>query len=128
MNGHKFAWFSQIYLWQCVCMSTLMHKWIYEWVLPTRFYMLPTEGTIPFPKSKRSRSSQPKIKPVAIFYNKMCVLVSSLGDLIDIQTLTDTTVLQASGLLLFYLALNCLSTVSIYTTACVKCKLCISLI
>ena len=33
-------------------------------------------------------------KSMSLFYNKVCELVSLLGDLVDIQTLTDTDILQ----------------------------------
>ena len=49
------------------------------------------------PKVKRAKSSQPKLKSMVLFYNKVCELVSLLGDLVDIQALTDTDVLQVSN-------------------------------
>lgn len=46
------------------------------------------------PKAKRAKSSHVKLKSMLLFYNKVCELVSLLGDLVDIQALTDTDVLQ----------------------------------
>ena len=46
------------------------------------------------PKAKRAKSSLPKLKSMSLFYNKVCELVSLLGDLVDIQALTDTDILQ----------------------------------
>ena len=45
-------------------------------------------------KAKRAKSAQPKLKSMSLFYNKVCELVSLLGDLVDIQSLTDTDILQ----------------------------------
>lgn len=58
----------------------------------------PNESILMMPKSKRSKSSQPKLKLMSLFYNKVCELVSLLGDLVDIQSLTDTDILQVSNL------------------------------
>ena len=46
------------------------------------------------PKAKRAKSSNAKLKSMSLFYNKVCELVSLLGDLVDIQALTDTDILQ----------------------------------
>ncbi|KAK2556654.1 Nipped-B-like protein B [Acropora cervicornis] len=56
------------------------------------------ESVLMMPKVKRAKSSQPKLKSMVLFYNKVCELVSLLGDLVDIQALTDTDVLQVSNL------------------------------
>ena len=62
------------------------------------------------PKSKRTKSALPKIRLLTSFYNKMCELVSQLGDLVDIQSLTDTSILQVylhvKFLLTFFYGLN----------------------
>ena len=55
------------------------------------------ESVLMMPKVKRAKSSQPKLKSMVLFYNKVCELVSLLGDLVDIQALTDTDVLQVSN-------------------------------
>ena len=52
------------------------------------------ESVVIMPKAKRSKSLQPKLKSLSLFYNKVCELVSLLGDLVDIQSLTDTDILQ----------------------------------
>ena len=51
------------------------------------------------PKAKRAKSVHVKLKSLSLFYNKVCELVSLLGDLVDIQALTDTDVLQVYVLL-----------------------------
>ena len=51
------------------------------------------------PKAKRAKSVHVKLKSLSLFYNKVCELVSLLGDLVDIQALTDTDVLQVYALL-----------------------------
>ena len=51
------------------------------------------------PKAKRAKSAHVKLKSLSLFYNKVCELVSLLGDLVDIQALTDTDVLQVYALL-----------------------------
>ena len=37
---------------------------------------------------------------MSLFYNKVCELVSLLGDLVDIQSLTDTDILQVHTIFL----------------------------
>lgn len=58
----------------------------------------PNESILMMPKAKRAKSSLPKLKSMSLFYNKVCELVSLLGDLVDIQALTDTDILQVSNL------------------------------
>ena len=53
------------------------------------------------PKAKRAKSYHVKLKSMLLFYNKVCELVSLLGDLVDIQALTDTDVLQVHVLVLY---------------------------
>jgi len=53
------------------------------------------------PKAKRAKSAHVKLKSMSLFYNKVCELVSLLGDLVDIQALTDTDVLQVHVLVLY---------------------------
>ena len=52
------------------------------------------ESVLMMPKAKRAKASQPKLKSMSLFYNKVCELVSLLGDLVDVQALTDTDILQ----------------------------------
>ncbi|XP_033738813.1 nipped-B-like protein isoform X1 [Pecten maximus] len=49
-------------------------------------------------KLKRARAGQVKHKSTINLYNKMADLVDNLGQLIDIQEMTDTTILQVSTL------------------------------
>lgn len=45
-------------------------------------------------KSKRAKSSTHKQKVVVMLYNKVCDIVSNISELLEIQLLTDTTILQ----------------------------------
>ena len=45
-------------------------------------------------KAKRARASQVKHKSTISLYNKVSDMISNLAELIDIQELTDTTILQ----------------------------------
>ncbi|XP_041825130.1 nipped-B-like protein B [Melanotaenia boesemani] len=49
-------------------------------------------------KSKRAKSSTHKQKVVVSLYNKVCDIISNISELLEIQLLTDTTVLQVSNL------------------------------
>uniref|UniRef100_A0A8D0D6G7 Nipped-B protein n=1 Tax=Sander lucioperca TaxID=283035 RepID=A0A8D0D6G7_SANLU len=49
-------------------------------------------------KSKRAKSSTHKQKVVVMLYNKVCDIVSNISELLEIQLLTDTTILQVSTL------------------------------
>uniref|UniRef100_A0A1A8PFT7 Nipped-B protein n=1 Tax=Nothobranchius rachovii TaxID=451742 RepID=A0A1A8PFT7_9TELE len=49
-------------------------------------------------KSKRAKSSAHKQKVVVVLYNKVCDIISSISELLEIQLLTDTTILQVSNL------------------------------
>lgn len=60
------------------------------------------------PKAKRAKSVHVKLKSMSLFYNKVCELVSLLGDLVDIQALTDTDVLQVHALVSYPNGLVCL--------------------
>ena len=52
------------------------------------------DGAIITTKTKRGRSTGNKGKVFVELYNKICESVSLLGDLLDIERLTDTIVLQ----------------------------------
>ena len=65
----------------------LFHSWWSE-------LFIFAESVLLIPKAKRAKSSSAKLKSMSLFYNKVCELVSLLGDLVDIQTLTDTDILQ----------------------------------
>lgn len=45
-------------------------------------------------KSKRAKCSTHKQKVVVLLYNKVCDIISSISELLEIQLLTDTTILQ----------------------------------
>lgn len=45
-------------------------------------------------KSRKSKSSGHKQKVVVVLYNKVCDIISSVSELLEIQLLTDTTILQ----------------------------------
>ncbi|KAK1883924.1 Nipped-B-like protein [Dissostichus eleginoides] len=49
-------------------------------------------------KVKRGKSSSHKQKVVVMLYNKVCDIVSNMSELLEIQLLTDTTILQVSTL------------------------------
>nr|XP_020474285.1 nipped-B-like protein A [Monopterus albus] len=49
-------------------------------------------------KSKRAKCSVHKQKVVVMLYNKVCDIVSNISELLEIQLLTDTTILQVSTL------------------------------
>eukprot|EP00066_Takifugu_rubripes_P013950 XP_011603216.1 PREDICTED: nipped-B-like protein B isoform X2 [Takifugu rubripes] len=49
-------------------------------------------------KSKRAKSATHKQKVVVVLYEKLCDIVSSISELLEIQLLTDTTILQVSTL------------------------------
>uniref|UniRef100_A0A3Q2QX81 Nipped-B protein n=1 Tax=Fundulus heteroclitus TaxID=8078 RepID=A0A3Q2QX81_FUNHE len=49
-------------------------------------------------KSKRTKSSGHKQKVVVALYNKVCDIISAISELLEIQLLTDTTILQVSSL------------------------------
>lgn len=54
-------------------------------------------------KTKRAKSSTHKQKVVVILYNKVCDIVSNISELLEIQLLTDTTILQVRLLIWFYI-------------------------
>nr|XP_006819500.1 PREDICTED: nipped-B-like protein-like isoform X1 [Saccoglossus kowalevskii] len=56
------------------------------------------DGCMSNMKMKRARAHGTKEKSVIAMYNKLCELVSNFGDLLEVQTLTDTTVLQISSI------------------------------
>ncbi|XP_029025412.1 nipped-B-like protein isoform X2 [Betta splendens] len=58
----------------------------------------PHGGGVHSSKSKRAKSSSHKQKVVVMLYNKVCDIVSNVAELLEIQLLTDTTVLQVSTL------------------------------
>lgn len=74
LNGCCYLWFSWfIYLWEL----TLL-----------------TQGGAHTSKSKKAKSSTQKQKVVVGLYDKVCDIVGCLSELLEIQLLTDTTILQ----------------------------------
>lgn len=55
------------------------------------FYFL---GGVLSSKAKRAKCSTHKQRVIVMLYNKVCDIVSSLSELLEIQLLTDTTILQ----------------------------------
>ncbi|XP_068608687.1 nipped-B-like protein B [Brachionichthys hirsutus] len=49
-------------------------------------------------KSKRAKSSSHKQKAIVVLYNKACDIVGKVSELLKIQLLTDTSILQVSAL------------------------------
>ncbi|XP_059401039.1 nipped-B-like protein B isoform X2 [Carassius carassius] len=49
-------------------------------------------------KAKRAKCSSHKQKVTVMLYNKVCDIISNLSELLEIQLLTDTTILQVSSL------------------------------
>uniref|UniRef100_A0A3B4FIE2 Nipped-B protein n=1 Tax=Pundamilia nyererei TaxID=303518 RepID=A0A3B4FIE2_9CICH len=58
----------------------------------------PHGGGMHTSKSKRAKCSTHKQKVVVLLYNKVCDIISSISELLEIQLLTDTTILQVSTL------------------------------
>lgn len=45
-------------------------------------------------KAKRAKCSTHKQRVIVMLYNKVCDIVSNISELLEIQLLTDTTILQ----------------------------------
>ncbi|XP_045704306.1 nipped-B-like protein isoform X3 [Phyllostomus hastatus] len=58
----------------------------------------PHGGGILSSKAKRAKCSTHKQRVIVMLYNKVCDIVSSLSELLEIQLLTDTTILQVSSM------------------------------
>ncbi|XP_077981351.1 nipped-B-like protein isoform X2 [Glandiceps talaboti] len=56
------------------------------------------DGFVSNMRMKRARAHGTKEKSIIAMYNKLCEIVSNLADLMEIQTLTDTTVLLLSSI------------------------------
>ena len=77
---------------------------LYEYIVICVDVFCLVESILVMSKAKRAKSSQLKLKSMSLFYNKVCELVSLLGDLVDIQSLTDTEILQV--LIYSHLSIN----------------------
>ncbi|KAM4635314.1 nipped-B-like protein B isoform 2-T2 [Polymixia lowei] len=58
----------------------------------------PHGGGLLSSKAKRAKCSTHKQKVIVMLYNKVCDIVSNISELLDIQLLTDTTILQVSSM------------------------------
>nr|XP_036858179.1 nipped-B-like protein isoform X3 [Manis javanica] len=58
----------------------------------------PHGGGLLSSKAKRAKCSTHKQRVIVMLYNKVCDIVSSLAELLEIQLLTDTTILQVSSM------------------------------
>ncbi|KAM6392062.1 nipped-B-like protein isoform 3-T3 [Rhynochetos jubatus] len=58
----------------------------------------PHGGCVLSSKAKRAKCSTHKQRVIVMLYNKVCDIVSSLSELLEIQLLTDTTILQVSSM------------------------------
>lgn len=47
-------------------------------------------------KAKRAKCSTHKQRVIVMLYNKVCDIVSNISELLEIQLLTDTTILQVT--------------------------------
>ncbi|KAM4051010.1 nipped-B-like protein isoform 3-T3 [Anomaloglossus baeobatrachus] len=58
----------------------------------------PHGGGLMSSKAKRAKCSTHKQRVIVMLYNKVCDIVASLSELLEIQLLTDTTILQVSSM------------------------------
>ncbi|KAM8961304.1 nipped-B-like protein isoform 2-T2 [Pelodytes ibericus] len=58
----------------------------------------PHGGGLMSSKAKRAKCSTHKQRVIVMLYNKVCDIVASLAELLEIQLLTDTTILQVSSM------------------------------
>lgn len=66
-------------------------RWI---TVPCCFYFTP--GGLLSSKAKRAKCSTHKQRVIVMLYNKVCDIVSNISELLEIQLLTDTTILQVT--------------------------------
>ncbi|KAF7700983.1 nipped-B-like protein B isoform X1 [Silurus meridionalis] len=58
----------------------------------------PHGGVLLSSKAKRAKCSTHKQRVIVMLYNKVCDIVSNISELLEIQLLTDTTILQVSSM------------------------------
>uniref|UniRef100_A0A671PY22 Nipped-B protein n=1 Tax=Sinocyclocheilus anshuiensis TaxID=1608454 RepID=A0A671PY22_9TELE len=58
----------------------------------------PKGGSMLSSKAKRAKCSTAKQRVIIMLYNKVCDVVSNISELLEIQLLTDTTILQVSSM------------------------------
>uniref|UniRef100_A0A3P8YZA4 Nipped-B protein n=1 Tax=Esox lucius TaxID=8010 RepID=A0A3P8YZA4_ESOLU len=61
-------------------------------------YRVDPHGGLMSSKAKRAKCSTHKQRVIVMLYNKVCDIVSNLSELLEIQLLTDTTILQISSM------------------------------
>ncbi|XP_040276898.1 nipped-B-like protein [Bufo bufo] len=61
-------------------------------------YRVDHHGGLMSSKAKRAKCSTHKQRVIVMLYNKVCDIVASLSELLEIQLLTDTTILQVSSM------------------------------
>lgn len=62
-------------------------------IMPPFFFFVHTGGLLSS-KAKRAKCSTHKQRVIVMLYNKVCDIVSNISELLEIQLLTDTTILQ----------------------------------
>ncbi|XP_023692308.2 nipped-B-like protein A isoform X2 [Paramormyrops kingsleyae] len=62
------------------------------------YRMDPHGGGMLSSKAKRAKCSTHKQRVIVMLYNKVCDIVSNISELLEIQLLTDTTILQVSSM------------------------------
>uniref|UniRef100_A0A8C1LVP8 Nipped-B protein n=1 Tax=Cyprinus carpio TaxID=7962 RepID=A0A8C1LVP8_CYPCA len=58
----------------------------------------PKGGSLLSSKAKRAKCSTAKQRVIIMLYNKVCEVVSNISELLEIQLMTDTTILQVSSM------------------------------
>ncbi|KTF94852.1 hypothetical protein cypCar_00024294 [Cyprinus carpio] len=58
----------------------------------------PKGGSMLSSKAKRAKCSTAKQRVIIMLYNKVCEVVSNISELLEIQLMTDTTILQVSSM------------------------------
>lgn len=61
-------------------------------------YRVDPHGGVMSSKAKRAKYSTHKQRVIVMLYNKVCDIVSNISELLEIQLLTDTTILQVSSM------------------------------
>ena len=74
------------------CLTHMQTHWTASnYLLLSPIYLPNTGGTS---KSKRAKFSTHKQKVAVMLYDKVCDIISNISELLEIQLLTDTTILQ----------------------------------
>ncbi|XP_078287021.1 nipped-B-like protein isoform X4 [Rhinoraja longicauda] len=61
-------------------------------------YRIDTHGSGGSSKAKRAKYSSHKQRVIVMLYNRVCDIVANMAELLEIQLLTDTTILQVSSM------------------------------